>query len=91
MTHKHTPTPWGYNVDAITKTKQTPNGLMQEKICYGVKNTYDAEFITRACNNHYELLEALEDLLQAWNGEQVFTFEHWADAEKAIKKAKGES
>ena len=37
----------------------------------------------------HEMLKALDDLVQCYNGNKVFTDEHWQNAHDAIVKAKG--
>lgn len=45
----------------------------------------NAEFIARACNNHYDLLEALEEI-----HEHGYSFHNYDKVEAAIAKAKGQ-
>lgn len=55
----------------------------------------NAEFITRACNSHYELLEALENLCHAVTKPQTkigmrMVDKAYGKAMAVISKAKGE-
>jgi hypothetical protein len=80
MTQKieHTPTPWGfYNTGEVMKGYCQPFAISQELSANMVAGIFgdveggedtakaNAEFIVRACNSHYELLEALEIALDA--------------------------
>lgn len=97
---KHTELPW-YAV----ATGVSDESLMQicvdddrfsQHIGYVTKNRYvngsvraNAEFIARACNSHYALVEALEELLS-----ESSTFAREQAKRKAratLKQAKGES
>jgi hypothetical protein len=70
----HTPLPWKAS-DSGTGIWSAGEPLGKNKIiaicsCDAVsrpkdENTANAAFILRACNSHYELLEALENLIKA--------------------------
>jgi hypothetical protein len=70
----HTPLPWKAS-DSGTGIWSAGEPLGKNKIiaicsCDAVsrpkdENTANAAFILRACNSHYELLEALENLIRA--------------------------
>ena len=97
MKMKHTPTPWTINTRASSLVEYG-----RRSICTcggysdGTEETHDenlanAEFIVKAVNNHYQLLEALEACVK----EIPFTsFQASSEtkvlAQKAIKKAQGE-
>lgn len=99
---KHTPLPWSWDgpVWDYDKEEEAP-WLVHE---YG--NSFDsvitgelscskenAEFIVRACNNHYKLLEALKDLMiDAGGGSKACGHDFtcncaWDKAKEAIKEA----
>lgn len=95
---KHTPTPWTTSPcptgGAILhrgggNSWEHPQGMLQ------IVPIEDAEFIARAVNSHYELLDALRQVM-GWidNWSPEFTYdEEWPEtlhcAEAAIEKAEG--
>ena len=103
MTQKHTPLPWkissqekqivqapahftigicGGTSDSSRQLKDfnfTPDSEEREA---------NTEFITRACNSHYELIAILEDYCRAF--ETNGNHDTYARAMVALKKAKGE-
>jgi hypothetical protein len=69
-------------------------GLKNLADCYNENATADAEFIVRACNSHYELLEALKAILEDCtfekrSGVSRNVNEYRAVAKAAISKAEG--
>lgn len=56
----HTPLPW--TVSIKFNGAEIYNGNICIADIYGKNRKANAEFITRACNSHYELLEALKDV-----------------------------
>lgn len=87
---KHTPLDWGHQGHFVFAKDGIPFIT-----CEGDNMLYNAEFIVRACNSHYELLEALKLLLKETqpayhdcldNGEPEC---HFCIADKAIAKAEG--
>ena len=81
----HTPTPWELGERGIL------NSTRDVYIAQTAFESPDAEFIVRACNSHYELLEACKralPLLRIGNKNNMFAF--CADQlEQAIAKAEG--
>ena len=85
---KHTPLPWDCMADGSAIKALNSGSNICETECGSQVASYferqaNAEFITRACNSHYELLDALESahyMTQGWQ-EKVL---------QAIRKAKGE-
>ncbi len=59
----------------------------------GISNHHDAEFIVRACNSHYELLEACRKCMNAIgnlrDGNSYESDPAWESAYNAIRKATG--
>ena len=92
MTQKHTPLPWkigstradGYNFTTIVNEKKAYIATVDIE-----NETENAAFIVRAVNNHYQLIEALEALVNA----DSYELDQMAikGARAAISKAKGES
>lgn len=99
---KHTPLPW--KVYYAKNNGQVILGTGEENGC-AIQNhsgafwrdddeaKANAEFVVRACNSHYELLEALECLLdkadKEWGKSLVWRVTR-DEARLAIAKAKGE-
>lgn len=98
---KHTALPWKYEGPCYTDnggkylsiiTEDCANEVLDE---YGV-NEADAEFIVKACNSHYELLEALTEIHEAakkldanWHASPTIDLMNLGLAAKAaIEKAK---
>lgn len=93
VTNKHTPVPWC--VVPGTSAIHTEDGLYLggANLRQG-ENEANAAFIVRACNSHYELLEALEAL-----SEMLYAAPNWmlqryrlpiSKARAAIAKARGD-
>lgn len=96
MEQKHTPLPWHW---AKARTMQhlhdTKNSCFAQismpiwaTVSHGendMREQYkaDAEFIVRACNSHYELLEALKHLARY----EAFSDSSWYPAIKAAQEA----
>lgn len=72
QTAKHTPLP----VRAINDAVITPDRQLI-CLCYGEQANANAEFIVRACNSHYELLDAAKDALES--------LRRWPDAAAAYR------
>jgi hypothetical protein len=106
MINKHTELPWEYkklicneskNETRIVYTISIPSNNPGARIWIGdINKENNAEFIIRACNLHYELLEALQYLLEARHMKKAFgkdiVYEHlkkrgWEAAERAVNKA----
>lgn len=92
---KHTKTPW--HVNAITAGRIVGNATVKaEKYQINSANntiatvyrSSDAEFLVRACNAHYDLVEALEMLLQ--DCKEKGRSASYRQAESALKLAYGE-
>lgn len=61
---KHTPLPWQYNYDDVLASEYADD-LICNCEWRDEEGKANAAFIVRACNSHYELLEALKDTLSA--------------------------
>lgn len=94
--HKHSPLPWVFK-DRRTEGKRVQVSTAYNhvgappQVCAMWNSRMAAEnaaFIVRACNSHYELIEALEHLvgLEVWNADAIIL----RPAKAAIAKAKGE-
>lgn len=103
---KHTPLPWGiHHGDDYSAILNTPESSTSEFIANiysdDIGYTYEddvvnrqanADFILKACNSHYELIEALNAIVRTQadsDSESVLAYELAEIAEKALKKAKG--
>ncbi len=96
----HTPLPWKPS-DSGTGIWSAGEPLGKNKIicicsCDAVsrpkdENKANAAFITRACNSHYELLEALEAVLEDTQNGELLTYGQLWMARAAIAKARGQS
>lgn len=91
---KHNRTPWRI-VDRTTLISKNEIVITQIK---GFSTTdkqdrINALFIKRACNNHYKLVEALENLTLAIDNESDETLlrESFHKAKALIKKARGKN
>jgi len=100
--HKHTKDPdddmmeWNANVTGYAPYTDNEYGDFEkhdsQSVASGHGRTFEevkanAAFIAKACNNHDELLEALEDAYKAWDDpDHVPQPEEW---QAAIAKAKG--
>lgn len=85
---KHTPTPWVVTTDAqgnlaVNNHNNFRSDFPLATLCHGMKEKHaNAEFIVKACNNHYALLHALKEarietykLAQQLCPEQAGTFD----------------
>jgi hypothetical protein len=99
---EHTPLPWKlHDVETGAVVKKDPDGYGRHIIeCHapipaldphGIEAEGNAQFVVHACNNHYELLEALEKLYSAVDSCVELTPEVMWGARNAIAKAKGET
>ena len=59
---KHTPLPWYFGLNAVGKESSSGEPDKLIALCEGENELGDAQFIVRACNAHYELLEACKAL-----------------------------
>lgn len=89
----HTPGPWeigeGYGCFVIF----APQEISIEPIAIDLQKV-DAEFIIRACNSHYDLLEACRITLKAFEPSKAGFDVNWAKMEIArhrIKQAIGKA
>ena len=85
--HTHTPTPW----EVIWKTSVGNKEVVVADLdCLpnNDENEANAAFIVRACNAHYDLVEALEMLLQ--DCKEKGRSASYRQAESALKLARGE-
>lgn len=81
----HTPTPWRHTDAGIVSGGRV---ICEAPIHYLESHKHwpeNAEFITRACNNHDALLAALTDILGTFSGECY----DWQPARAAIAAATG--
>jgi hypothetical protein len=91
-TVKHTPLPWSHS--PVIENRQFAAQIWNKEgrsICIidalNETGTANAEFIVRACNSHYELLEALTGILNT-NPDDLTAMNHWrVKGLQAIKKA----
>lgn len=66
---KHTPLPWAYMRIEKTYTAHDGRYVTVATVYQGDKaiarchNVEDADFIVRACNSHYELLNGMKEIL----------------------------
>lgn len=100
---KHTPLPWEWvkqeDRDPILVSKLTGETIIDsapyENIWFATFNNNsdgivpDAEFIVRACNSHYELVEALESANFTYLGDQYVAVINPDVVKQALNKAKG--
>lgn len=98
---KHTALPWNIRYEGQTLTNK-PNGVFRIDGPSGLplanvhspkfdrtEGRVNAEFMVRACNAHYELLEALEALVNAHDEQPpMLTEAEWQQARAATLKAK---
>lgn len=100
---KHTKLPWHVGMKPgpmIYGTKGEQIADMMEAngeadlFPYVGENQANAAFIVRACNSHYELIAALEELTKSYHSKSMMPVDKfpamWAFCESAIAKAKGE-
>lgn len=88
METKHTPLPWHIKDQNVGGDKYH---YIQQKgkfigFVMGITDKADAEFIVRACNSHYELLEAAKAALGDGSDLRPHVLEK---LKKAISKAEG--
>ena len=97
---KHSPLPW--TVDAMGNIWSDvkvaiPAAGKDQAECYrdhkAGETEANADFIVRACNSHYELVRALEDMTRLYRGqldrEGCYRFGLFDRAIEAIAQAKG--
>ena len=102
MSYKHSPLPFNFykhenssaffgNIESNWKGENGTNytRTITCNLNYGseVENQANADFIIKACNNHYELLEACKLMINATTHTQLD--KAIAKGKKAIKKAEG--
>ena len=95
-THTHTPLPWHIGT-APGPIIYGPNGeqvaSFRDPMTFDNENRANWQFTLRACNSHYELLEALGGLLAATAANHLPGIPELDDAQGeallAIAKAKG--
>lgn len=96
----HTPLPWKLSDRGIGIFSDNEplgnNRIIAICTCDAVsrprdENKANAEFIRRACNSHYELLEALEAVLEDTQNGQLLTHGKLWKARAAIARARGRS
>ena len=87
---KHTKLPWVVDENAVDSDPN--NGYTHHRValCLASDSCGDmcyanAEFIVTACNSHYDLLEALEEL---WESGNNTTYAFTKDGGKALEKAR---
>lgn len=87
---KHTPGPYNF-IKGLSE--ESPSAIVESKeqfICQTVagNDEANAEFIVKACNSHYDLLEALKGTL-SWLSSYPGggAIKAWERAHEAIKKA----
>ena len=98
-TQAHTELPWQLGADQRSVYPNKPDmdggGHSRVAACGGrneVIKRANADLIVQAVNSHYELLEALEGLLEECvNRTHDLSTEWWDKARAAIAKAKGET
>ena len=97
MATKHNPLPWRKDASNAHGIEDANNDLVMCAIvaAKGPVIRANRDFVVRAVNNYQVLLEALEDSLQAWDGEEESVREEHADLieqiRAALAKAQGES
>lgn len=106
MTTNHTPLPFSvttrdlrgvyvYDITAQLKTKSGKGGFRRiAELTTSSKAKDDADFIVRACNSHYDLIEALElllDLDEVRYTDNEPVGKAFYAAKKALAKARGEA
>ena len=96
---KHTPTPWKsdcFLIVAPGKTDSMSSVYGGRSVAHtgqgfgeGKESEANAKFIVRACNSHYELVEALESMLSRFGhlGTDPGKRDAIETAENALKKA----
>lgn len=89
---KHTPLPWHY-IEEWRGIYDSPDIRGAQVRIAEIANTPDykanAEFIVRACNSHYELVEALESANFTYLGDQYVAVINPDVVKQALNKAKG--
>lgn len=71
MKTKHTPLPWSVNTlncdqGKISIVDKEEFIISELYFCYN--REANADFIVKACNNHYKLVEAVQELLSLFDG-----------------------
>ena len=90
---KHTPTPWELRIVkgcGCGHHKEHTNIIMGNGKQIPGLNHSDAEFIVRACNNHYALLDALKEFINRVEIGEVRSKRTYKKFKELIAKAKGE-
>jgi hypothetical protein len=88
----HTPLPWSTHQSHV----YAPDGAILAQVhnpgskCTDYPLVANAEFIVRACNSHYELIEALEPLVGAATARALAGEAYIDDARAALAKARGD-
>jgi len=101
MEPKHTPLPWFNETECLIPRIYGPGHCPVASSNIPIKeiDEANAEFIVRACNAHYELVEALEQAM-GWaagyplkgpgnSADRIVAEQVYRQAEAALKKAKG--
>lgn len=92
---KHTQLPWvqthkGGSITSPSKPRSTI--IYDEGLFDGEEGEANAEFIVRAVNSHYELLEALKECVEELNGANAHrNITCYVKGRQAIAKAEGRS
>jgi pyridoxal biosynthesis lyase PdxS len=87
----HTPTPYTNESNLIYAEDKVLFAVTHKDYAKSNNPTANAEFIVKACNNHYQLLEALKSLIEDLDGEMLTTGinDSIQKAKEAIKQAEG--
>lgn len=94
MENKHTELPWIFNKAGNDHDQWMIYNELSGKTLAIVFGKANAEFITLACNNHYQLLDALKkvrsiEVAARINNKGIFTRTELSDLNKAIAAATG--
>lgn len=96
MTQKHTPLPWykNHRDEIVHETLPVKIATMHREGNEHEQLEANAAFIVRACNSHYELLEALEkcralfsEIRNDWTDPRSECCSGWEIIDAAIAKA----
>jgi hypothetical protein len=79
MSKEHTPLPYEILHRQIICTPKTPVAVAF------VNKATDAVFVNRACNNHYQLVEALEGMIDSFKPETDRQTDAYNDAVELLK------
>lgn len=91
--------PWQYQKNTTNKGRPTyiiSSGLGEDKyfvcetLCAYIADKRIVHFIVTACNSHYELIQAIESLIQCHGRVTKQSSDRWIKAQLALNKAKGE-